>query len=92
MDESEPKMSAGVLGWPLTSVPSAQRGEGGSCWSARGILSFAPLGETSICPSANRASGTIGSEKAMRAVLEWLAPKGADEGGAGPAATTGARP
>jgi hypothetical protein len=47
-----------------------------------------PLRETSSRPLANRASGTIGGEKAMRATLEWQAAKRSDEGCAEPATHT----
>jgi hypothetical protein len=48
-----------------------------------------PLRETSSRPLANRASGTIGGEKAMRAMLEWRAGEaGSDEGCAEPATHT----
>ena len=54
------------------------------------LLPSSPGGRLRAVLSANSASGTIGGEKAMRAVLEWR-PEGSDEGGAALASFTGVR-
>jgi len=57
---------------PLTPAP-LPRGERGAQEPMSDGLPFSPRGTSSRL--ANRASGTIGGEKAMRAVLEWRWPE-----------------